>query len=642
MRRSGRRCSAAAGASESALLRAGRHLHEGAKRQELTAAFIRWVRCLRQQQDPRPTVELAAEFLGKGANREDLTRLSSSLPITLRYYLTGRQRIAAVAVVLLGAIGMAALHRPQGPPPDALLTIIGTDSADNFSGMTAALRREAWQAREPILPASSRRSDELSLLRGAREVRTSPDGKAWVYDRIVTDSGSFDLFLLKRGGGERRLTFKPRDDTHPDWSPDGRWIVLSTARWSPQGDDESDIGIFDLEHPDSVRQLTSGPAADIFPFWSPDGTRIAFLRRRYDLKPSELCQVTVDGQATQCFTFKDEEVSDLLGWVNSRTVVMVADAGSGPRLFRISLPDGEATAWLPQEEILQSVMSPDGRWIAAQIRRSPQAVPSWRILPTDDPGLARPLRAPNGLDDNQLVWTLPSARNRFLERIQVEPVPRQWSIGVPSHLSATGFDALGDTMELPALAERWRVGDTAIAVIDATTGMLTPKKDGVVVVEVSAGGWRRDSVRITVAGASPSPVLEEAWRDSVQTRWSFWGDPLPTIVRESNGRQSFWTRGDLSFDSGAYSLADFDVSDGFGVEAQVSTKITTLKWQALRIEVVSYLDSLALAEWKDRSEPAPTSPASYCAATYPGGTGTDESWKDQPGVDRLSRPTQRS
>lgn len=610
-----------AGPSEAALLRAGRHLEQGGRHEEVAAAFTRWTRLARVHGDARPGRRLATEFLGASAEPGRSSRLARALPFALRFHLTGRHRLVAAVAILAAGAGAMMLRGGPGTVPDAELILAGADSAGRYSGIRVDVRREAWAVRGPIFPLRGHDADRPPWPRGARDVQARPHGTAWLYWKVVPDSGTIDVFLLDQTGHERRLTFTARDDGAPSWSPDGRFVVLSTARWSPQGNDDSDIGIFDPDYPDSVRQVTRGPAADLTPFWSPDGTRIAFVRRHYDLQPSEVCEVTVDGRDTRCVTPQGREFASLLGWLDSRIVVGLADSGRGLRLVRISLPDGGA-AELRDEQVQLAGASPDGRWIALQARSSPSSASSWLILPTDEPSLARHLIVKGGSTPNEVAWAFPATSNRFLNRLTIEPPPEPLILGVPVDLRTQGFDALGDYLQITPEVERWRVRDTTLAEIDSVTGMLTPRRDGHIVVEVTAGGWRDTSAAYTIVADESQQAFEETWYRSVEDRWGFWGDPLPIIVHDSAGLSSFWNRGDLSFASGTYSRAEFDLTQGFGFEAQVSSKITSLKWQLVRLQVVSYLDSVALARWRDRSQPVPIpGHGSYCAAVYPGGTG---------------------
>jgi TolB protein len=120
------------------------------------------------------------------------------------------------------------------------------------------------------------------------DITVSPDGKlgaGWV------ESGGHDperIDLITTAGRRVRTIPKAReaDDTHPDFSPDGRRIVFDRARFGPRG-----IGPRHLYVVNTLR----GPARPLGvegsePRWSPDGRWIA-----YETPPGGLAVVSSSG-----------------------------------------------------------------------------------------------------------------------------------------------------------------------------------------------------------------------------------------------------------------------------------------------------------------------------------------------------------
>lgn len=86
-----------------------------------------------------------------------------------------------------------------------------------------------------------------------------------------TADGNFEIFRMENDGANvRPLTATAADESHPDWSPDGRHIVFQANL-----DEDSGIFIMDAEG-GNIRRLTD-PAQQAFdPSWTPDGEAILF------------------------------------------------------------------------------------------------------------------------------------------------------------------------------------------------------------------------------------------------------------------------------------------------------------------------------------------------------------------------------
>ncbi len=96
----------------------------------------------------------------------------------------------------------------------------------------------------------------------------SPDGK-WRTE-VVGD----DVWAVYSDGMRKRLTNEKGRDAQPAWSPDGRYVAVTTAR---DGDDE----IY-LVNVDTLRvvRLTHCPARDHSPRWSANGSAVFFVSDR--------------------------------------------------------------------------------------------------------------------------------------------------------------------------------------------------------------------------------------------------------------------------------------------------------------------------------------------------------------------------
>jgi Tol biopolymer transport system component len=99
----------------------------------------------------------------------------------------------------------------------------------------------------------------------------APDGSSLVFARnMAIGPVDSELFTINRDGtGETRITFDPRLNGDPAWSPDGTKIVMTTALLTELRDDIEVIGA-DGSNP---TVLTSGRERDVWPDWQPIPSR---------------------------------------------------------------------------------------------------------------------------------------------------------------------------------------------------------------------------------------------------------------------------------------------------------------------------------------------------------------------------------
>jgi len=106
----------------------------------------------------------------------------------------------------------------------------------------------------------------------------SPDGREIVFANDKEDgrTGNFEIFVMEpeTTAPERRLTFRPRYDIYPAFSPDGRRIAFVSST-----DGNSEIYLMNADGSGLVR-LTRDLAEDSQPAWSPDGSKIIFSSSR--------------------------------------------------------------------------------------------------------------------------------------------------------------------------------------------------------------------------------------------------------------------------------------------------------------------------------------------------------------------------
>jgi Tol biopolymer transport system component len=135
----------------------------------------------------------------------------------------------------------------------------------------------------------------------------SPDGRAIAFSAL--QGGATDIHVYDLGSGAlTRLTADAFGDLHPEWSPDGRQLIVATERFS------SDTGTLEFGacglavidvRSGEIRPLPAFEGArHVNPQWSPDGSSVYFVADphgisnvyRLDLASAGLTQITdVDG-----------------------------------------------------------------------------------------------------------------------------------------------------------------------------------------------------------------------------------------------------------------------------------------------------------------------------------------------------------
>lgn len=163
---------------------------------------------------------------------------------------------------------------------------------------------------------ASTHEDPEAVAKQQEELKLRSEGKqrryAWDYDP------AFELYAKDLQSGQlTRLTDARGYDAEASYSPDGKWIAISSnrhayaagAKLSPADQElmKTDLSYFlDLYLMKSdgteVRRLTDVPGYDGGPFFSPDGQRICFRRFSPDGATAEIYTMKLDGTDVQQLT----------------------------------------------------------------------------------------------------------------------------------------------------------------------------------------------------------------------------------------------------------------------------------------------------------------------------------------------------
>jgi dipeptidyl aminopeptidase/acylaminoacyl peptidase len=240
------------------------------------------------------------------------------------------------------------------------------------------------------LPAQSQRPMEIEDLFRAKRVsdpQLSPDGQ-WVafvvtvIDKENNNSNS-DIWLIPSAGGEpRQLTNSPKQDRHPRWSPDGKWILFESNR-------DGSFQIYQTNpEGNEVKQLTTIATEATQAIWSGDGKSIAFVSAvlpEFSGKPygesNLLNKQKLD--AREKGKVKARIITKLLyrhwdSWVDDKRqhIFVMAIDGSDPR----DVTPGDRDA-VPTSETFSAgddfTFSPDGSELAYTATPTPPHSESW-------------------------------------------------------------------------------------------------------------------------------------------------------------------------------------------------------------------------------------------------------------------------
>ena len=212
-------------------------------------------------------------------------------------------------------------------------------------------------------PRRALKLEDYAALREVDEPNISPDGEKIVYvvatNNLANDKEARNLWLAKWDGSENRaLTFGENEQTHPRWSPDGKWIAFLSGR---NDENENDQVWILPTGGGEAEQLTKekGSVQDFA--WAPDSKRLVLVVQDPDPREPEAKEKekkTAPPIVIERFQFK----KDIEGYVTARwSHLKLLELGSRTLT---SLTSGNHDEFLP-------AWSPDGKQIAFVSNREP-------------------------------------------------------------------------------------------------------------------------------------------------------------------------------------------------------------------------------------------------------------------------------
>ena len=155
--------------------------------------------------------------------------------------------------------------------------------------------------------------------------------------------------------------FGGREYLSPKWSPDGKWLALTSTDGSPDG--MTDVCVMDIEG-NQLKNLTQSPGRDEVGSWSPDGSKIVFFSNRDG--NGEIYVMGSNGRKQVNLT-NHPALDAAPTWSPDGTkIAFYSRREGGQDDIYVMNPDGTDVVNLTRHpsEDRAPAWSPDGRWIA--------------------------------------------------------------------------------------------------------------------------------------------------------------------------------------------------------------------------------------------------------------------------------------
>lgn len=209
--------------------------------------------------------------------------------------------------------------------------------------------------------------DDLFAIRDVEDARLSPDGQWVAYtvttDNLAKDKSDRDVWMAPVAGGDAiRITSSEKSESHPRFSPDGRYLAFTSRRES----DHTQVWLLDRRGGEA-QKLTDYKASVSALAWSPDSKRLALVVSDVDPDaPGEADKKKDDDEKTEkpIVIHRLKFKSDGDGYLNDvRTHLHVFDVAAKSSVQVTSGAfDDDDPAW-----------SPDGQSIAFTSNRTADA-----------------------------------------------------------------------------------------------------------------------------------------------------------------------------------------------------------------------------------------------------------------------------
>ena len=265
--------------------------------------------------------------------------------------------------------GLAVAGITDSPSSVHLMTIDGKTDRTLFTADSPAvygapgyilyLRGSALMARPFDPKAGELRGDAVPVVEGIEAFSVSDKG-VLVY-RPGSGAADAHLVWFDRAGKNLGTVGSAADYSGPALSPDGSRLAVAIRDAAAQG---RDIWVFDLAR-GTATKLTFDPKDDFNPVWSPDGSRIAFSSDRRGAR--NLYIKSASGTGDEELLLESDRNKNAEDWSRDGRWLVYNEAapGAGNDIWTLSLDTRQPRPFLQtrfNED--EASFSPDGKWMA--------------------------------------------------------------------------------------------------------------------------------------------------------------------------------------------------------------------------------------------------------------------------------------
>lgn len=170
----------------------------------------------------------------------------------------------------------------------------------------------------------------------------SPDGKWIAFSRSVAiplvsyeshNQVESSIYVIRPDGTDERLLASAPNTTNlrPQWSPDGRHILFVRGTSNPP----YDIWIMNADGTDQAPITTDGKST--YPAWSPNGRQIAFIS--ISTGTAQIFVMNADGSEARQLT-TTEKANVVPNWAPGKQILFTSLRDGGGRQIYVMNPDG--------------------------------------------------------------------------------------------------------------------------------------------------------------------------------------------------------------------------------------------------------------------------------------------------------------